>query len=58
VPRFGGYRNPAAKKKAVVALAHTLIVIIWNVSPATVPTSIPALSSTTAITIPDEKPST
>lgn len=31
VLRFGGYRNPAAKKKAIVALAHTLIVIIWNV---------------------------
>jgi transposase len=31
VLRFGGYRNPAAKKKAIVAIAHTLIVIIWNV---------------------------
>jgi hypothetical protein len=31
VPRFGGYRNPAAKNKAIVAIAHTLLVIIWNV---------------------------
>ncbi len=31
VLRFGGYRNPAAKKKAIVAIAHTLMVIIWNV---------------------------
>jgi transposase len=31
VVRFGGYRNPAAKKKAIIAIAHTLIVIIWNV---------------------------
>jgi transposase len=31
VCRFGGYRNAAAKKKAIVALAHTLIVIIWNI---------------------------
>ena len=31
VLRFGGYRNPAAKKKAAIAIAHTLIVIIWNV---------------------------
>jgi transposase len=31
VLRFGGYRNPAAKKKAILAIAHTLIVIIWNV---------------------------
>jgi transposase len=31
VLRFGGYRNPTAKKKAIVATAHTLGVIIWNV---------------------------
>lgn len=31
VRRFGGYRNPGGKKKAIVAIAHTLIVIIWNV---------------------------
>ena len=30
VLRFGGYRNPAAKKKAIVAIAHTLIVIVWH----------------------------
>ena len=29
--RFGGYRNPAAKKRAIVAIAHTLIVITWHV---------------------------
>src|SRR5262249_37315492 len=34
VRRFGGYRNPAANKRAIVAIAHTLIVIIWHV-PAT-----------------------
>jgi transposase len=31
VLRFGGYRNPTAKKKAILAIAHTLMVIIWNV---------------------------
>jgi transposase len=31
VLRFGGYRNPVAKKKAIVATAHTLGVIIWNI---------------------------
>jgi transposase len=30
VLRFGGYRNPAAKKKAIIAVAHTLLVIIWQ----------------------------
>jgi transposase len=31
VLRFGGFRSPAAKKRAIVAVAHTLIVIIWEV---------------------------
>ena len=31
VLRFGGYRNPAAKKRAIVAIAHTLAVITWHV---------------------------
>lgn len=31
VLRFGGFRNPAAKKKAIFAIAHTLIVIVWHV---------------------------
>ena len=30
VRRFGGYRNPAAKKRAIVAVAHTLTVVIWH----------------------------
>ena len=30
VLRFGGYRNPVAKKKAIVAIAHTLSLIIWH----------------------------
>ena len=31
VLRFGGYRSPAAKKRAIIAIAHTLAVIIWHV---------------------------
>jgi len=31
VLRFGGYKNKTAKKKAIVAIAHTLLVIIWHV---------------------------
>lgn len=31
VLRFGGFRNPAAKKKAIFAIAHTLVVILWHV---------------------------
>jgi transposase len=31
VRKFGGFCSPAAKKKAIIAVAHTLIVIIWHV---------------------------
>ena len=31
VRRFGGHRNPRAKKKAAVAVAHTLILIVYCV---------------------------
>lgn len=31
VIRFGGYRSPAAKKKAITAVAHTMAIIIWHV---------------------------
>ena len=37
VLRFGGYRNPAAKKKAIIAIAHTLAIITWHVLTDTVP---------------------
>ncbi|EFD78130.1 LOW QUALITY PROTEIN: transposase, partial [Mycobacterium tuberculosis T85] len=29
VRKFGGFRSPAANKKAIIAVAHKLIVIIW-----------------------------
>ncbi|WP_031742191.1 IS110 family transposase, partial [Mycobacterium tuberculosis] len=31
VRKFGGFRSPAANKKAITAVAHKLIVIIWHV---------------------------
>jgi transposase len=34
---FGGYRNPAAKKRAIVAIAHTLAVVIWHMMAAGTP---------------------
>jgi transposase len=37
VLRFGGYRNKTAKKKAIIAVAHTLILIIWHVLAEGVP---------------------
>ena len=37
VLRSGGYRNKAAKKKVIPAIAHTLILIIWHVLTEGVP---------------------
>jgi transposase len=31
VLRFGGFRSPPAKKKAIVAVAHKLLIIVWHV---------------------------
>lgn len=37
VRRFGGYRRPEAKNKAIFAIAHTIAVIIWHVLHDAVP---------------------
>ena len=29
--KCGGYRSPAAKNKAIIAVAHALVVIIWHI---------------------------
>jgi hypothetical protein len=29
--KWGGYRSPTAKKKAIVVAAHAMIVIIWHI---------------------------
>ena len=29
--KWGGYRSQAAKKKAIIVVAHALIVIIWHI---------------------------
>jgi transposase len=31
VMKWGGYRSPTAKKKAIVVVAHAMLVIIWHV---------------------------
>jgi transposase len=31
VMKFGGYRSPTAKKKAIMVVAHAILVIIWHV---------------------------
>ena len=31
VMKWGGYRSPTAKKKAIIVVAHALIIIIWHI---------------------------
>jgi len=31
VMKWGGYRSPTAKKKAIVVVAHALVVILWHI---------------------------
>ena len=31
VMKWGGYRSPTAKKKAIIVVAHALLVIIWHI---------------------------
>ena len=31
VMKWGGYRSPAAKKKAIIVVAHAMLVIIWHI---------------------------
>ena len=37
VMKWGGYRSPTAKKKAIIVVAHAMLVIIWHVLAAGVP---------------------
>lgn len=29
--KWGSYRSPTAKKKAIIVVAHTMLVIVWHV---------------------------
>jgi transposase len=37
VMKWGGYRSPTAKKKAIIVVAHAMLVIIWHVMAAGTP---------------------
>jgi transposase len=37
VMKWGGYRSPTAKKKAIVVVAHAMLVIVWHVLAGGVP---------------------
>jgi transposase len=37
VMKWGGYRSPTAKKKAIIVVAHAMLVIIWHVLAGGIP---------------------
>ena len=37
VMKWGGYRSPTAKKKAIIVVAHAMLVIIWHVLATSTP---------------------
>jgi hypothetical protein len=55
VRRFGGYRRPEAKNKAIFAITHTLAVIIWHVLHDAVPYTDLGADFYTRATNPNEK---
>ncbi len=54
VRKFCGFRSPAANKKAIIAVAHKLIVI-WHVLPPAGLTSNPAPTTSTTRMDPDKE---
>jgi transposase len=55
VRRFGGAKNPAAKKKAITAIAHTLLKIAYQVLTSGVPYQEPGADSCTRRESPGQK---
>ena len=55
VRRFGGAKNPAAKKKAITAIAHTLLKIAYQVLKSGVPYQEPGADFCTRRESPQQK---
>jgi transposase len=56
VMKWGGYRSPLAKKKAIIVVAHALLVIIWHVLATGSPTTNSAPATSPAARTPNGKP--
>jgi transposase len=54
--KWGGYRSPTAKKKAIIVVAHALLVIIWHIRPPAGPTASSARTTSPAAWTPAGKP--
>ena len=55
VRRFGGDKNPGAKKKAITAIAHTLLKIAYQVLKSGTPYQEPGADSCTRRESPEQK---
>ena len=55
VRRFGGDKNPAAKKKAITAIAHTLLKIAYQVLKSGMPYQEPGADFYTRRESPEQK---
>jgi hypothetical protein len=55
VRRFGGDKNPGAKKKAIIAIAHTLLKIAYQVLKSGMPYQEPGADSCTRRESPEQK---
>ena len=51
----GGYRSPAAKTKAIIVVAHAMLVIIWHVMAAGTPYNEPGADFFTRRLHPDRE---
>ena len=56
VMKWGGYRSPVAKKKAIIVVAHALLVIIWNVLATGKRTATSARTTSPAAWTPTARP--
>jgi hypothetical protein len=54
--KWGGYRSQLAKKKAIIVVAHAILVIIWHVLATGNPTASSAKTTSPAAPIPNAKP--
>jgi transposase len=46
--KSGGYRSSAAKNKAIIVVAHAILIIVWHVLATGTPTASSAPTTSTA----------
>lgn len=54
--KWGGYHSAAAKNKAIIVVAHAMLVITWTVLAGGIPTTNSAPATSPAASTPTGKP--